>query len=113
MSDHATSSLLKSSQSERKRKRNKAPRKAPQTNNYYPHQLNSDISADEADESLATKHQRISMVHSYATQQPKTEYKCSICNKVIRATLFSLIRCFKCYYLNEGPSMWCWNECKY
>ncbi|CAF4506038.1 unnamed protein product [Rotaria socialis] len=85
MSNRATSSVVsKEVELKRKRKRSKAASKKQETRTDRIRQMDSDISPDEANEPMPIKRQKISLVHSYATKQSKTEYKCNHCNKVIR-----------------------------
>ncbi|CAF1646688.1 unnamed protein product, partial [Rotaria magnacalcarata] len=103
----ASSATSKTSELANKPKRNKGINKAKQKIRNHSHQRDSDISADEAEEQMPEKRQRISMVHLYATKQTKFDYKCNICAKVIyiithvttHLIILSLINFFKCDYL--------------
>jgi len=51
--------------------------------NFRNHDTLSDISGDDAEESIPLKRRRISIIHSYAEKVSNNEYKCLLCMKVI------------------------------
>ncbi len=44
----------------------------------------SDISGDDAEETIPLKKRRVSIIYSYADKLSEVEYRCSLCMKVIR-----------------------------
>jgi hypothetical protein len=53
------------------------------------HDAHTDISEDEADQPVANKKRKVSIIHSYANKLTNKEYQCTLCPKVIDLYLHS------------------------